>query len=621
MLPKIQLLFKSTFILLCLLSFRCSLTAQTQAWTQDMTSALAEVGWIEQANDGYIIAAGAKGLMGIDNNTGKEVWMKPELKGVMRETYQNIDGLPLFYVEYSPIVGKIRGIIMHSSTGNVLYDTKDDNYRIKTYHLLPEQGMILFEMTKENERLLMSFSLKTMSKTWVADLGEIKGMIGQLSNSTVRQSWVDQGPMFTKSGDLIVGVNQMAYGIDATTGKIKWQYEAEKKLKALVYSPLSNSVFMGVKKSNKLIVLDPSNGSDITPGKLKLKGNLLDITSDSKNNIVLVESEGFNLIDPKTSDFLWKQSYKIDYLDEVIPFDKGYIAIGKDEKDGSISYVDANGKKIWDTKVKGYTYYAAATQKGVLYISTERSNIFSYADGKDIWDKDVKFKSIPAVTYDDTEKKVILYESGTGYKFDLATGAMTIFADDIKLENVKADTPLRAESRNSGYVLYTAQHLSLLDKKGKVTYTKYYPPLSTTDFTQLAQFGADIAGVDIDVKGAMENMEDLELIAHGAYRGADTRNQGASQTQVVAGMYFGTSPVWEVTKTRYYNSRNARDHKFIPTKDEESKRSILMVNKDTGKTDKKISLTDASPLYVVDEVDNRVFLCEKNKTISCYDMK
>jgi len=225
------------------------------------------------------------------------------------------------------------------------------------------------------------------------------------------------------------------------------------------------------------------------------------------------------------------------------------------------------------------------------------------------------------VTYDDTEKKVILYESGTGYKFDLATGAMTIFADDIKLENVKADTPLRAESRNSGYVLYTAQHLSLLDKKGKVTYTKYYPPLSTTDFTQLAQFGADIAGVDIDVKGAMENMEDLELIAHGAYRGADTRNQGASQTQVVAGMYFGTSPVWEVTKTRYYNSRNARDHKFIPTKDEESKRSILMVNKDTGKTDKKISLTDASPLYVVDEVDNRVFLCEKNKTISCYDMK
>jgi hypothetical protein len=80
MLPKNQLFYKTTFILLCLLSFRCALPAQTQVWTQDMTSALAEVGWIEQANDGHIIAAGAKGLMGIDNNTGKETWMKPELK-------------------------------------------------------------------------------------------------------------------------------------------------------------------------------------------------------------------------------------------------------------------------------------------------------------------------------------------------------------------------------------------------------------------------------------------------------------------------------------------------------------------------------------------------------------
>ena len=112
--------------------------------------------------------------MGIDNNTGKQVWMKPELKAVAQETYQNIEGLPLFYAEYSPMVGKTRGIIIHSSTGDVLYDTKDDGYRIKTYHLLPDQAMILFEMTKDNTQLLMSFSLRTMTKTWVTDLGRDK---------------------------------------------------------------------------------------------------------------------------------------------------------------------------------------------------------------------------------------------------------------------------------------------------------------------------------------------------------------------------------------------------------------------------------------------------------------
>lgn len=311
----------------------------------------------------------------------------------------------------------------------------------------------------------MSFSLATMAKTWVTDLGEIKGMISQIGNSTTRLSFIDKGPMFSKSGDLIVGLKEMAYGIDAKTGAIKWSYEAEKELQALVYSPLSNSLYLGVKKSNKLTVLDPANGKDITPGKLKLRGNLLDITSDSRNNIVLVETEGFNLIDPKTSDFLWNKSFKIPYLDEVIPFQKGYIAVAKDEDNGSIAYVDNAGKQIWDTKVRGYVYYATTTEKGVLYISTERSNIISFSEGKDVWDKDVKFKSVPAVTYDEVEKKVIMFESKTGYKFDLMTGAMNVFAEDIKLEDVKWNTPLEAESRPNGYFFYTNQHTSLIDKK------------------------------------------------------------------------------------------------------------------------------------------------------------
>lgn len=621
MLFKKQLSYLTTSITIFLICLGNGLYAQTKVWSEDMTIPMADVGWIEQANDGYIIAAGAKGLMALDNNTGKQVWIKPELKGVVQETYQNIDGLPLFYVEYSPIIGKTRGIIIHSSTGDVLYDTKDDNYRIKTYHLLPDQGVILFEMTKDNAKLLMSFSLRTMTKTWVANLGEIKGLAALIGYANNLYSFINHGPMFSKSGDLIVGINQMAYGLDASTGAIKWSYEAEKKLQALVYSPLNNSLYMGVKKSNKLVVLDPGNGNDITPGKLKLRGNLIDITTDSKNNIVLVETEGFNLIDPKTNDLIWNKSYKIPFLDEVIPFEKGYIAVGKDEKEGSISYVDSDGKKIWDTPVKGYTYYAMTSGKGVFYISTERSNILSYSDGKDIWDKDVKFKSIPAVTYDEAEKKVILFESGTAFRFDPATGSMTIFAEDVELDNVTKKTPLIAETRPGGYLIYTDQHISLLDKKGKLVYTKDYPPLTSTDFTGLAQFGANMAGVDIDIAGAMQNIEALERLAKGAYRPAGATSQGTSQTQVIAGVYLNSSPLFEITKTRYTNSRNVQNHKFITTKDAESRRSILMVNKDTGKVDKKISITDVNPVYVVDDIDTRVFVCELNKTITCYDMK
>jgi hypothetical protein len=57
------------------------------------------------------------------------------------------------------------------------------------------------------------------------------------------------------------------------------------------------------------------------------------------------------------------------------------------------------------------------------------------------------------------------------------------------------------------------------------------------------------------------------------------------------------------------------------TKEDETRRGIMMVNKDTGKVDKKINIIDITPIYVVDEIDTRVFISERNKTITCYDMK
>lgn len=609
---------------LILFSFLCSTpvaTAQTEVWSEDMTSTLVEAGWIEQSNDGLLIVAGGKGLMALDNNTGKEVWFNTELKGVMKETYQNIDGLPLFYAEYTPIMGKTRGIIIHSSTGDVLYDTKEDNYRIKTFHLFPQQEMILFEMTREDTRQLLSFSLRTMSAQWVVDLGEIKGLMNKIGNSTTRQSYIDHGPDFTKSGDLLVNIDKMAYCVDGKNGELKWLYEADKTLQAMVYSPRNNSIYLGVKKSNKLTVLDPANGEDITPGKLKLKGTLVDITSDKNGNIVLVETEGFNLIDPASNDFIWKKSYKIEYLDQVIPFEDGFIAVGKDEKDGSISYVDMEGDKIWDTKVKGYVYFASTTKRGVLYISTERSNIISYADGKDVWNKDVKFRSIPAVAFDEPEGKVIIFENKVAYKFDMATGSMDVFAEDVELMNVNKKTPLLAEARASGYLLYTDQHMSLLSKSGKLKYTKDFPQITSTNFASLASFGASMAGVPIDIEGAIENIRILERLSKGVYTESNAYGDGSSNTRVLTGVYLNDSPLFEVTKTRYTNSRNVRDHKFILTKDEASRQLILMVNKDTGEVDKRIELTDKTPQYVVDVIDTRVFLCEHNKKVTCYDMK
>ncbi|MCG8390330.1 MAG: PQQ-like beta-propeller repeat protein [Cytophagales bacterium] len=528
--------------------------AQEKLWQVNLKEQLYEVGWVQQANNGLIIAAGTKGLLALDNNSGDIVWHIKDLKGVDKNSFQTVEGLPLFFVEYTPMVDKTRGIIINSGTGDIIYDTKNDGYSIKTYHILEDEACILFELSSEGDRSLVKFSLKTWEPEWTVSIGKPKGLTSKLGN-TFGMSFIKHGPIFSQNGELIIGLKSQIISLDKNTGKVPWKHDADKAIKALVYSNLNNNLYLGIKGSKKLTVFDPNSGKDITPGKLKLKGTLLDIIDDGAGNLVLVETEGFNLINPKTGELIWKKSYKIDYLDEVIPYQDGYIAIGKNPKDGSISLVSNDGKKVWDSKVKGYAYYTTPTRAGILYISTERSNILDYNTGKDVWDKDVKFKSIPAVTYDDKENKVVLFENKKGYKFDLETGAIELFAEGIELENVNKKTPLEAEFIESGYFITASQHASVLTPSGKVLYTKYFDPVTSIGgLTGIAQRGLDVAGVDLDIEGSLQNLQQLKAISNGSYLSSGDQAETTSSTSTVAGLYVGPkggamTTVFEITKT------------------------------------------------------------------------
>ncbi|MDY8135349.1 PQQ-binding-like beta-propeller repeat protein [Aquimarina sp. 2201CG5-10] len=615
---------KNYLITLLLLISVSSLLSQNQLWQVDLKESLYEVGWIKQSNDGTIIASGAKGLIGLNNLTGETKWHNKELKAIDKNTFLNIDGLPLFYVEYTPLAGKTRGLIINSSNGNVVFDTKDDGYKIRNFTLFADKELILFELIKDKEQYLMSFSLKTWQKNWATSLGESKGLLQKLTKA----SFINHGPHFNKENNIILGLKDKIYALDIKTGDVIWQNETDKKIKALVYSEVNNSLYLGIKKSKKLTVLNPSTGEDITPGKLKLKGTLIDVRPDDSNNLILVETEGFNIIDPQTNEFKWKKSFKIEHLNEVIPHEKGFVAIGKDEKDGTISLVDNDGKKIWTSKVKGYSYYVNPTKKGILYVSTERSNILDYEKGKDVWDKDVKFKSIPAVTYDEQEDKVILFENKKGYKFDLNTGNIDLFAEDVALENVKKKTPLVAEYiSGAGYLLNTSQHISFLSSSGDLGYSKYYDPPSSVDgFLKLAQTGLDIAGVDLDIQGSLDNINTLTALSNGAYVRSKDQTDGTTETSLIAGMYVGPdknnmATVFEITKKRFFNSKAIRTHKFIVAKiknDSGAKHYIYMINKKSGAIDTQIELLDKTPNYLIDEIDSVIFVNEKNHLISSH---
>ena len=144
----------------------------------------------------------------------------------------------------------------------------------------------------------------------------------------------------------------------------------------------------------------------------------------------------------------------------------------------------------------------------------------------------------------------------------------------------------------------------------------------------VAQVGLAFAGVDFDIEGSIENLKTLQSLSHGVWGESADQTDATEETTVMAGLYVGTegnmAPIFEVTRTRYFNSKKSRDHQFIlvhqKQADTDGRNFIYMVNKATGEIDKRIELFDKTPNYVIDEIDNRVFLNEKNRLISGLQM-
>jgi len=135
----------------------------------------------------------------------------------------------------------------------------------------------------------------------------------------------------------------------------------------------------------------------------------------------------------------------------------------------------------------------------------------------------------------------------------------------------------------------------------------------------VAQLGANIAGVDVDIQGNLETIKSLDKLSHGSFKSAGDQGEGSTKESVASGLYINNQPVYEVTKKRFSNSQQVKDHSFIVTGGDAGSR-IVMINKDSGKVEKAIPLKDKSPSYLIDVIDNRVFLNENNKLISCYQM-
>ena len=150
----------------------------------------------------------------------------------------------------------------------------------------------------------MNFSLKTLKKEWITPVGkDDTKLLKKISTGFLAISFLSHKPQFDNQGNMIIGIKENIYVLKFSDGTIVWDYEAKDDIKALVYSSINNNLYVGVKKSDRLTIFNPATGEDITPGKLKLRGYMIDLIEGNSGDLILIETEGFNIINPEINEF------------------------------------------------------------------------------------------------------------------------------------------------------------------------------------------------------------------------------------------------------------------------------------------------------------------------------
>jgi hypothetical protein len=287
--------------------------------------------------------------------------------------------------------------------------------------------------------------------------------------------------------------------------------------------------------------------------------------------------------------------------------------------------VDNTGKEVWDEKVQGGLMLAEPTDKGVMYVTNERANILTYDKGKDVWNRDIKLKGVPNFGIDTKSKTLYAFAKDKLHGFNFTDVSYRLVAEDLDLKKFN-DEEERAilDVRNDGakLVISTNQNVAAVQTAdGKLLYNNYFKDIGNTKKKWLRAAGAVMAvgGAAMDVRSISKG--DFTITQAVDKSGTPINNTYNVNANNPAGGLIsgGGSDLYASAAKRYLASQATKDNLYILSEMPEGN-GMLVWNKDKGEILKKITFTDTTPQFVVDEATDMVYVVVGN-VIKAYSLK
>lgn len=616
------------------------------------------VNWQKVTPLGVLVVGANDGFYGIDPATGATKWKVDYLSDLKEENYDPIENSP-----YVAIVKRgmfPEHVIVDVSTGRIICKTKDmDFQRVQKRFEIPRLGGILFYgFTKNNKGQMVLVNAESGSVLWKQEkLFD--------SNSEV----ITAAPYAVSDDAFVVSTTKMIYKLNGKTGEVMWKQEMKTpppvlkeaegfgafggKGNALANDNATSTSAEFFKYKNPNLIYFASHTAmtafDIETGKEVWKRAELDspvaqIIFDERGILVCTDdskapktdAEGhekkahglmgkiangggsgkafINLYDPETGAQKWSGG-QIDLAGSVEFYsysgNKLCIATERSKGQNAVNVIDLDAGKPAipkQLKVDGTILDVRVIPQGLLYRTTEETNILDLATGKDVWAKSIKYKDGGMGA--DKDNLTYFNADGAIYVMDNTTGQFKTFTNSYKFDG--KENPGTLELRGNALLLTSSQNLALIDLNGKAIYQVYKPAPGTSTFSKIMNITAAATAMSISAR---------QSYISGYARGVGASTE-ADKYQKSANAWSGVAveSLNEISK-RFKASKATENYQSILTKtaDGEDKGvGIVRINKDNGKEEAAVVLNNKKPVYELDAISNMVYYVSGSSEISAY---
>jgi hypothetical protein len=587
---------------------------------------IANTKFLVQASSGELISGNDLKLFAIDPEKKTVIWENNDFLGLSESDITVIDGTPFIKIERQKTLALSKNkntYIIQARDGKVVYDSKDEGIKVRNTLIIPGLGGLLIESVKDGFLSVSLLDFASAKLLWTVPLAKEKtgGIgIGALKRAVKSHtnSAFNIAPIVDNNQNLVLVNKTFVYAI-AKNGSLAWKKEYDDTVEDAYLGNDGNSLFIGYK--SYIDKLNTATGNSLLAEPIKMRDALNSLVAKGDQYIVCNEA-GVNIMDA-TGTMLWKKDSKLGNITQARYTPNGILAIEAVKDDETVFYwLDNEGKKIWDEKVDGGLMLAEPTDKGIMYVTTERANILTYEKGKDVWNRDIKLKGTPFFGVDAATKTLYALAGSKVHAFNFSDNSYKLLNEDLdlkKFDDEKETAILETRNNGSTLMVYTSQNVAALQTNdGKILYNNYFKDIGNSQ-KKLMRF----AGAVLSTYGAAKQVSGLGNITAGT-PGALSGNtsqmgKGMNQYESGAGINDAGNSLYSAASKRYLASQATKDNLYILSEMPEGN-GMLVWDKIKGAISKKITFNDTTPQYVVDEAADMVYVVVGN-TIKAYDLK